>query len=98
MKIIDNIITKAWEFTHRVKTISDINCHKDYLPQWWCVWWHYYWKETGYQYMEPVRFKTLEEVYDYLIPYWQPEKQSILNYYRKQDQINRKLDEVNTDF
>lgn len=36
--------------------------------------------------------------YDFVTPYWMPEKECKLEFYKKQDEINKKLDEANKDF
>ena len=36
--------------------------------------------------------------YDFVTPYWMPEKECKLEFYRKQDELNKKLDEANKDF
>lgn len=98
MRLLDYIITKGWQLTHRVQTITEFNNHKEYVPQWWFLWWHNYWEEKGYQYMVPRYFTTLYEVYDFLIPYWEPGRKGKLEFYKKQDQINKNLEEVKKDF
>ena len=71
---------------------------KIYAPQWWFIWWHYYWYDIGYQAVAPETFDTMAAAYDFVTPYWMPDKECNLEFYKKQDEINRKLDEANKDF
>ena len=65
IKILDNIPVIIWRWTHRIKKTNWIRGHqlttKIYAPQWWFIWWHYHWREIGYQFMIPVSYDTLEE-------------------------------------
>ena len=69
-----------------------------YVPQWWLGWWHYYWHDIGYQAIAPETFDTMAAAYDFVTPYWMPEKECKLEFYKKQDELNKKLDDANTDF
>lgn len=102
IKIMDNITVILWRLTHRIKKTNYIRGRqfttKIYVPQWWFIWWHYYWYDVGYQAVAPKTFKTMSAAYDFATPYWMPEKEGKLEFYKKQDEINKKLDEANTDF
>lgn len=102
IKIIDNITVIHWRLTHRIKRTNWIRGHhigtKTYAPQWWFLWWHYYWYDIGYQAVVPETFDTMSAAYDFVTPYWMPEKECKLEFYKKQDEINKKLAEANTDF
>lgn len=69
-----------------------------YAPQWWFLWWHYYWYDIGYQAVSPETFDTMSAAYDFVTPYWMPEKECKLEFYKKQDEINKKLYNANKDF
>jgi hypothetical protein len=43
-------------------------------------------------------FDTFSAAYDFATPYWMPDKENKLEYYKKKDQILKKLDEANNDF
>ena len=102
IKIIDNITVILWRWTHRIKKTNWIHGHqlttKIYAPQWWFIWWHYYWYDIGYQAVAPETFDTMAEAYEFMTPHWMPEKECKLEFYKKQDEIDKKLDEANKDF
>lgn len=86
------------ELKGRIGFIGHQLTTKIYAPQWWFIWWHYYWYDIGYQAVAPETFDTMAAAYDFVTPYWMPDKECKLEFYKKQDEINRKLDEANTDF
>lgn len=102
MRFFDWLTIKLYDKTHRIKKTNRIRGHqlttKIYAPQWWFIWWHYYWYDIGYQAVAPETFDTMAEAYEFMTPHWMPEKECKLEFYKKQDEINRKLDEANTDF
>lgn len=101
-KLFDFITINLWKLTHRIIIADKIGNHqfymKKYIPQWWFIWWHNYWREVGYQAIAPETFETMAAAYDFATPYWMPEKKCKLEFYKKQDEINKKLDEANQDF
>ena len=102
IKIIDKITVILWRWTHRIKKTNWVRGHqlttKIYAPQWWFLWWHYYWYVIGYHAVVPETFDTMAAAYDFVTPYWMPDRECKLEFYRKQDEINKKLDEANKDF
>lgn len=102
MRFIDWLTIKLWDKTHRIKKTNRVRgrqlVKEQYIPQWWFGWWHYYWHDIGYQAIAPETFDTMANAYDFYTPYWIPEKEAKLEFYRKQDEINKKLDEANNDF
>lgn len=98
----DKIILFIWKNTHRIKKTKKIHGRQmiktQYVPQWWLGWWHYYWHDIGYQAVSPEMFDTFSAAYDFATPYWMPDKETKLEYYKKKDQILKKLDEANNDF
>lgn len=89
-----------YKLTHRIVrkrvTTYDLNVDYRWCPQWWFLWWHYEWREIGYQFMIPISYDTKEEaefLEDKNIPVEQ--KTKYLDMKSKQKQ---KISALNRDF
>lgn len=48
-----------------IKELSDESGEEEYRPQWKFFWWHYAWREDGYQHLSPSSFKDQEDAVKY---------------------------------
>ena len=30
-------------------------------PQWWFIWWHFYWRQDGYEHYSPISYSITDE-------------------------------------
>ena len=57
--------------THRaiatnVLTKENLDMRYKFAPQWWFLWWHYYYIPAGYQFEVPRSYDTYEESKEFL--------------------------------
>ena len=31
------------------------------FPQWWFIWWHFYWQQDGYEHYSPISYPVTDE-------------------------------------
>lgn len=65
--------------THRtiatnVITKENLSDEYRFAPQWWLLWWHFYYIPAGYDFYVPRSYKTIEESTEYLLNKIDPPK------------------------
>lgn len=89
-----------YKHTHRIVkkkvTTPNLDVGERWCPQWWFIWWHYNWREIGYQFMIPISYESKEEaefMLDKTIPWTKKQK-----YWDMKSKQKQKINELNRDF